>query len=47
MRLLTSALRVTSSAPISLETDGEIVESPSGGREFRFRVIPRAFPLVL
>jgi diacylglycerol kinase family enzyme len=41
-------IRVTSPTGISLEADGEIVESPAGGgHEFRFRVIPRAFPLVL
>ena len=41
-------IRVTSARPVSLETDGEIVETrPGGGHEFRFRVIPRAFPLVL
>lgn len=42
-------IRVTSATPVSLETDGEIVGDQNSGRghEFRFRVIPRAFPLVL
>lgn len=41
-------IRITCPTPVSLETDGEIVETrPGSGHEFRFRVIPRAFPLVL
>lgn len=41
-------IRVTSASPISLETDGEIIDQAAGiGHEFLFQVIPCAFPLVL
>ena len=41
-------IHLTSDSPVSLETDGEIVEAPeAGGTEFRFRVLPGAFPLVM
>ena len=41
-------IRITTEAPVSLETDGEIVEAGhDGGTDFRYRVLPAAFPLVM
>lgn len=43
-----SEIHITSDSPVSLEADGEIVDAPDGGgTEFRFRVLPGVFPLVM
>lgn len=43
-----TALTVRASSPLALETDGEIAGPPAdAASEFRFRVCPRLFPLVL